>query len=64
MKTPERSFPFRDWARVIEPAHEIMALFVYASNMHVQPSSRARCLIFGLTFRLLPYFMCANSEGS
>ena len=24
----------------------------------------ARCLIFGRTLRLLPYFMCANSEGS
>ena len=25
---------------------------------------RARCLIFCQTLRLLPYFMCANSEGS
>ena len=24
----------------------------------------ARCLIFGRTLRLLPYFMCAKSEGS
>ena len=24
----------------------------------------ARCLIFGWTFRLLPYFMCVNSGGS
>ena len=28
-----------------EPAHEIMALFI-PSNMHAQPSSGARCLIF------------------
>ena len=26
--------------------------------------SGARCLIFDRTLRLLPYFMCANSEGS
>ena len=32
--------------------------------MHAQPSDRARCLIFGQTLRPLPYFMCANSEGS
>ena len=30
----------------------------------MQPSSGARCLIFGRTLRLRPYFMCANSEGS
>ena len=35
-----------------------------ASNAHAQPSSGARCLIFGWTLRLLPYFMFANSEGS
>ena len=29
----------------------------------MQPSSGARCL-FGRTLRLLPHFMCANSEGS
>ena len=33
-------------------------------NTHAQPFSRDRCLIFGRTQRLLPYFMCANSEGS
>ena len=33
-------------------------------NAHAQPSSRAICLIFGRTLRLLPYFVCANSEGS
>ena len=31
---------------------------------HVQPHSGARGLIFGWTFRLLPYSMCANSKGS
>ena len=38
--------------------------FVTSSNAHAQPSNGARCLIFGQTLRLLPYFMCANSEGS
>ena len=46
----------------------LMVLFVlctsHSSNAHVQPSSGARCLIFGGTLRLLPNFMCANSEGS
>ena len=32
--------------------------------MHVQPSSGDRCLIFGQTHSLFPYFTCANSEGS
>ena len=32
--------------------------------MDGQPASGARCLIFGRTIRLLPYFMCANNEGS
>ena len=32
--------------------------------MHTQPSSGARCVIFGRTLRLLPYFMCMNSEAS
>ena len=30
----------------------------------MQPSGEARCLIFGRTLCLLPYFICANSEGS
>ena len=51
-----------------EPTHEIMALFVlskiHSSNAHAQPSSGARCLIFGRVLRLRPYFMCANREGS
>ena len=36
----------------------------HSSNAHAQPSGGARYLIFGPTFRLLPYFMCANSDGS
>ena len=36
----------------------------HSSITHAQPSSGARCLIFGRTLHLLPYFMCANSEGS
>ena len=31
--------------------------------MHAQPSSGARCLIFGQTLRV-PYFMCVNNEGT
>ena len=34
------------------------------SNMHAQQSTGATRLIFGQTFRLLPYFMYANSKGS
>ena len=47
-----------------------MTLFVLRKlilkNTHAQPSSGATvlCLIFRQTLRLLPYFMCANSEGS
>ena len=33
-------------------------------NVHAQPSSGARCLIFGRILGLLSYFMCANSECS
>ena len=52
-----------------EPAHEILALFVLRklilqTRIYAQPSNGARCLIFGRTHRLLPYFMCANSECS
>ena len=36
----------------------------YSSNAHAQLFSGARCLMFGRTLRLLPYFVCANSEGS
>ena len=38
--------------------------FINSSNAHAQPSSGAKCLIFGRTLCLLPYIMCANSEGS
>ena len=52
----------------IEPAHEIMVLFVLRklilqTRMRSHPME-ARCLIFGRTFRLRQYFMNANSEGS
>ena len=36
----------------------------HSSNALTPPSSGTRCPIFGRTLRLLPYFMCANSEGS
>ena len=39
-------------------------LYTHSSNMHAQPSSGDKCLIFGWTLCLLPYFMWANSEGS
>ena len=51
----------------IEPAHEIMALFVlpkHSSNAHAQSSNRARSLIFCRTLCLLSCFMWVNSEGS
>ena len=35
--------------------------YTHFSYAHALPS---RCLIFGRTLCLLPYFMCANSEGS
>ena len=37
---------------------------IYSSNTHAQPTNGAGCLIFGRTLHLLPYCMCANSEGS
>ena len=36
----------------------------HSSNAQAQLSSGARCLIFGQTLRLLPYWMYVNSEGS
>ena len=57
----------RNVAPLNEPSHKIMVIFVlriHSSNAHAQPSNAAGCLIFGRTLRLLPYFMCANSEGS
>ena len=49
-----------------EPTHETMVLFVLRKLIFqtCMPSTGARCLIFGWTLRLLPYFMCANNEGS
>ena len=38
--------------------------YTHSSNAHAQPSTGARCRIFGRTLCLLPYFMCASSEGS
>ena len=32
-------------------------------NMHVQLTSGAGCLNFGLSFCLCSYFVCAGSEG-
>ena len=55
------------WNFYNEPRHEIMALFALRKlilQTRIRASSGARCLIFGRTLRLLPYFMCANSEGS
>ena len=42
-----------------------MAFFVLRISFfkHAQSSRKARCLIFRRTLRLLPYFMCANSEA-
>ena len=40
------------------------SFLTHSSNAHAQPSSGARCLIFGQAHRLLPHIMCANSEGS
>ena len=36
----------------------------FLKRAHAQRSIGTRCLIFGRTLRLLPYFMCANNEGS
>ena len=47
---------------------QVMRLWYFSSsffsNSHPQPSSGARRPICDWTLRLLPYFMCANSEGS
>ena len=51
----------------IEPSDEIW-YFSFSVNSffkHICAAiSGARCLIFGRILRLLPYFMCANSDGS
>ena len=36
---------------------------ILQKRMHSHPVG-ARCLIFGCTLPLIPYFMCENSEGS
>ena len=65
---PVDSFIRANWINQFEPSHEIMVLFVLRKlilqiRMRSYPMG-ARCLIFGRTLRLLPYFMCANSEDS
>ena len=65
-KSPECISKFRVKVCSFEPCHEIMVLFIlhiHSSNVHVQPSIEARCLIFWWV-RLLPYFRCANRKGS
>ena len=50
-----------------EPCCEIMVLFVLHKLFLQTPMCShpvGWCLIFGQTICLLPYFMCANSEGS
>ena len=54
--------------RFKEPSHEIIGLFVlrkliFQTRMRSHLDG-ARCLIFGRTLLLFPYFMFANSEGS
>ena len=46
--------------RVLFVLHKL----THSSNEHGQPFSGGRCLMFGRIRHLLPYFMCANSEGS
>ena len=45
---------------------QLMRLWHFSSsvNSFFKCPCAARCLIFGRTHHLLPYFMCANSEGS
>ena len=52
-----------------EPNHEIMALIALCKlNLQTRMRSNSLALytrlIFGQTLRLLPYLMCAHSEGS
>ena len=56
------------WAMVLMVHHEIMVLFFFRklilpTRIRSQLSSGAKCLMFGRTLRLLPYFMCADSEA-
>ena len=59
---------FKREKEVNESPHEIMALFVprkliFQMYMRSHPVG-LDVLFFGRNRRLLPYFMCANSEGS
>ena len=50
---------------LIEPCHGIMVLSVlHKPILQTHMRSGARCLMFGCTLRLLPYFMCTKSKGS
>ena len=56
------------WKKILIMSQLMMALFVLRklilqTRMRSHPMG-ARCLVFGRTLRLLPYFMCAKSEGS
>ena len=66
-KELEKTETFHELGRTIEPCHKIMVLFIPVNSYLKRACSAtewARCLIFGQTLRLLPYFMWANSEGS
>ena len=59
------------WKRIMfeQMSHHVRLWYfssieTHSSNAHAQPSTGARCLIFGWTLRRFPYFMCVNSEGS
>ena len=60
---PSSNPPF---SRHYQPSHEIMALFVLR-NLILQTRMLSHPVVYMIDFRilrLLPYFMCANSEGS
>ena len=51
-----------------EPADKILVLITYSqiplTNTHVDVSRGVRCLIFGPSLYLHPYFVYVSSEGS
>ena len=51
-----------------EEFHEILVLITYVKsnslNMHMQPSSEARCLNFDSSLYLHTFFVCVSREGS
>ena len=49
---------------ILDYLSHLIRLWHFSSNTHAQLSSGAKCVIFSRALRLLPYFMCANSEGS